>query len=50
MLNVLRDYDDEDNDAGGADCYGILSSHPAAILAAEKAFGRMYQYSTCIFP
>ena len=31
LLNQLRDYDD--------DIYGIMSSHPAACLAAAKAFG-----------
>lgn len=31
LLNQLKDYDD--------DIYGLMSSHPAACLAAAKAFG-----------
>lgn len=39
LLNLLKDYDD--------DIYGIMSSHPAACLAAAKAFGSELHSRVC---
>ena len=39
LLNQLRHYDD--------DIYGLMSSHPAACLAAAKAFGSKHTSRIC---